>query len=514
MRDRRPYLAAIALLVGIGVMVRSWGIGGEPMWLDEAYSAYAADHGIGFLWRIVPLYESHPPFYYTLLHLWVALFGDGLVALRLLGLVASLATLPVMALAADEAGRWIGWEQAARRALRLAAVGLACLSLALVEMAREVRPYPLMILAYAAAILLIVRLARRLDRGASVAGLAFAGYLLLVEALLWLHNLGPLYGLALTIALTIALLRPGLTRRDWLALIGGHVLVALVYLPGLAILRSQAATWTVKTWLQFRLDGGLIDHIMTLFGVPGWVGFASPLLAGVAVAALIPLRNGARLAALLLTLALLPVLLAILLSLAVAPVFVTRIMTATAAPALLLFAIGASAPGRTRLLGIGGAVLLGASMLAGDIQARMSGPVQDWYRTVDWLAARFRPGDRIFAYPNEGKLPLFYALRDKGLPYPIRAIPADMPALEVRHGWHPTGTRGVSSLPRAELRAIADEPATRAIPTIWLLRLGAATYDPGNAFLQELHRGRYIVRAWKDGPIDIVGLKRLPAKAR
>jgi len=126
---------------------------------------------------------------------------------------------------------------------------------------------------------------------------------------------------------------------------------------------------------------------------------------------------------------------------------------------------------------------------------------------VEWLAKRFHPGDQIFAYPNEGKLPLQYALRDKGLAYPIRAIPRDVPALEDRHGTHPTGTRGVSSLPQAELHAIAEEPGTKAVPTIWLLRLGAKTYDPGDLFLKELHRDRYIVRSWQDGPIDIIGLR-------
>jgi len=231
------------------------------------------------------------------------------------------------------------------------------------------------------------------------------------------------------------------------------------------------------------------------------------------VTALARAGNGVRLSAMLLILALLPPATAILLSITVAPVFVTRIFTATAVPAILLLAFGASAPGRYRLAGLGAAVLLGASMLGADVQSRLGPPMQDWYRTVDWLAARFRPGDQIFAYPNEGKLPLFYALRDKGLNLPIRAIPTDVPSLETRHGTHPTGTRGVSSLPPEQLHAIAAEPATQAIPTIWLLRLGAKTYDPGDVFLHELHHGRYIVRAWQDGPIDIVGLGKLPPKA-
>jgi hypothetical protein len=513
MRERRTIWAAAGLLIAIGVVLRSWNLAGDPMWLDEAYSAYAADHDFGFLWHIVPLYESHPPFYYSLLHLWVWAFGDGLTALRLLGWVAGIGTLPVMAVAANEAGRWIGWDENQRTRLTLATTGFASLSLVMIEMTREIRPYPLMILAYAAASALMFRLARLRAEGRPLVGRAFAGYFVLLETLLWLHNLGPLYALSLTIALAIALLGAEQRRADLAWLAAAHIIVGLLYLPGLMILRRQAATWTVHTWLGFNLDMGLLDHLMTLYGTPGWIGLASLLLAVLAVATLIRLRNGARLAAALLTLALLPPLLAILLSVAVAPVFVTRIMTAVAAPAMLLLAIGASAPGRYKIFGLGAAVLLGASMLGSDIQMRTAPPMQDWYRAVDWLAARFRPGDQVFAYPNEGKLPLSYALRDKGLVFPIRAIPRDVPALEDQQGTHPTGTRGVSSLPPAELHVIAMQPETRAVPTIWLLRLGAQTYDPGDVFLKELHRDRYIVRSWQDGPIDIIGLRLKPRPA-
>ena len=498
---------AAAFLAAIGIALRTWNLTGDPMWLDEAYSAYAADHGFGFLWHVVPLYESHPPFYYSLLHLWALPFGNGLASLRMFGWIFGIATLPALWLIADRIGQWIGWDVPARRRLQLAAIGFGSLSIALVEMTREIRPYPLMILLYTVEIGLILRLAVRAERGEAVGSRTLVAYLLLLEILIWLHNLGALYGLALTIALVIALPLARLARRDWAVLVGGHVLVGLLYLPCLMIIRHQAATWTVHTWLQFKLDWGLLDHLMTLYGVPGWIGFASLLLAILAIAALHRAPHGKRLGAMLLVLALLPPLVAVILSMTVAPVFVTRIMTATAVPAILLLAIGASAAGRYRLLGLGAGVMLGASLLSADIQARMGPPMQDWYPTVDWLAERFRPGDQIFAYPNEGKLPLQYALRDKGLAYPIRAIPRDVPALEDRHGTHPTGTRGVSSLPQAELHTIAEEPATKAVPTIWLLRLGARTYDPGDLFLKELHRDRYIVRSWQDGPIDIIGLR-------
>jgi hypothetical protein len=504
----RSFWPTLGLLALIGLAVRLWNIGAEPLWLDEAYSAFAADKDFDFLLHVVPRFETHPPFYYSLLHLWVEIFGDGLIALRLPGLIAGALTPVVLVLAAREAARWLGWDTERRRQLYLAVFGLACVSNALVEMSRQVRPYPLMILAYAGALTLMLRLVRLRDRGRPIVGRAFAAYFLLLEAILWLHNLGALYACALTLAMAAALLGRGQRRADLGWLIAAHILVGLFYLPGLAILRDQAPTWVSHTWLRFTIDRGFFDHLTTLYAAPGFAGLAILLLLGFAIAALWRSATGLRLAAILLILALLPVVLAVTVSLTVSPIFITRTMTPAAGPAMLLLAIGAvGQDGTKRLLGIGGALILGASMLAADVQARIAGPMQDWYSTIAWLAPRFQPGDEVFAYPNEGALPLRYALRDKGLAYPIRSIPTEVPSLDVPGGWYPTGSRGVVSLPRDQLRAIAERPDTQAVPTIWLLRLGAQTYDPGDVLLHELHRDRYIVRSWQDGPIDIVGLR-------
>ena len=509
MGKSRSFWPILLLLAAIGVAVRVWHIASEPFWLDEAYSAYAADKDWNFLLHVVPKFETHPPLYYSLMHIWAGLFGDGLLAMRMPGLLAGLATPLVMLLAAREAADWLGWDERQRERLYLATFGLAAVSNALVEMTRQVRPYPLMILVYAAALTLMLRMARLRAAGRPLVGRAFAGYFLLLELMLWLHNLGPLYVLSLTIALGIGLLGHDQRRADlgWLA--AAHVIVALLYLPGLAILHDQAPTWISHTWLSFKLDRGFLDHLTTLYAAPGWPGFFLFLLLGLAIAFLIRANAERRLLGVLLVLALLPVILAVMVSLAIAPVFITRTMTPVAVPAMLLLAMGAAAWSDTRkLLGLGAALILGAPMLVADVQARQAGPMQDWYRTIAWLQPRFEEGDQIFAYPNEGALPLFYALRDKGLDYPIRAIPSAVPSFKVAGGWYPTGSRGVVSLPRDQLRAIAQAPETEAVQTIWLLRLGAKTYDPGDMFLQELHRDRYIVRSWQDGPIDIIGLRK------
>jgi hypothetical protein len=135
--------------------------------------------------------------------------------------------------------------------------------------------------------------------------------------------------------------------------------------------------------------------------------------------------------------------------------------------------------------------------------------MENWYGTVAWLEQRYRPGDEVWSYPNEGALPLDYAARDKGFVFVDRPIPTPIPTLDGGPGaWNPTGSRGVFSLPPAALHAIADSPHARAIPTIWLHRLGARTYDPGDVLLHALMTDRVVVGRWSSGPIEIIGLKR------
>lgn len=514
MSERRAIWSLAAVLAFLGAGLRLWHIASTPFWLDEAYSAFAAGHDFAYLWHVVPRYETHPPFYYALLHVWEFAFGDGLIALRAPGLLAALATPPCLAWAAWAAGRMLGWEAQARRRLAFVAFAFACLAISPVEMAREVRPYPLMILVYALAARALIGIAIRRNEGGPLAGRDFAAYLLLVELMLWLHNLGPLWAIALGLAFLVAVSarRPTIADLAWIA--AGHLLAGLLYLPALLILADQAPTWIASTWVRFAIDDVMWLRLGVLYAVPGWQSLAAGALAVLGLAALRKARQGARLAAMLLLLALVPTILSIALTLAVAPVFITRTLTPVAVPSLLLLAIGAVAWRRPiGWVGLGAALMLGGNMLAVDLQARAAGPPQDWYGTVAWLRQRFRPGDQIFAYPNEGALPMARALRDKGLDWPIRSIPSDMPAFD-GGGWHPTGSRGVVSLPRARLQAIAREPATRAVPTIWLLRLGAETYDPGDMFLDELRHGRHVVRRWVDGPIDIYGLARASASPR
>ena len=509
---------AAAALVAASLVLRAYGTLHDPLWLDEAYSAYAADKSFAFLWHVVPRYETHPPLYYSLLRLWTLAFGDSLLAMRALSIVCGLATLPVVVLAGREIARAAKWPASGRRLAAITLLALVAMAPPLVDMARQVRPYPVLILAYAAALLAILRIGRRVAAGEPVAGRAFALYLVMLATTAWLHTLGPLFAAALALGLAAVVVRRSLTRADWLWLIGGHLLVALAYVPALLIALDQAPTWIQSTWLTFSLDA-IHWRLAILYGAPGTLGMTATLvMLGLGAVALERAGETRRIFAALGVTMGLPVAAAIAISLLVAPVFIMRTMTPVAVPSLLLIAAGVIAlRGPWRWIGIAAAVLLLSQMLAMDLSLVRAPPEQNWYAAIRWLRARYRPGDLILAYPNEGALPFDRATRDLGLRLPIRPIPMAVPALGVG-GWNPTGSRGVVSLPPARLQAFANAPAVRAAPTVWLLRLGPWAYDKGDVFLRELAVGRRpvarIISSFPHQPIDLVGLRLAPSAPR
>ncbi|MFS0737935.1 glycosyltransferase family 39 protein [Sphingomonas sp. 1P06PA] len=502
-RSRRFALPAALAILAVAAWFRIAGTLAEPLWLDEAYSAYAAGKGFAFLWQVVPSYETHPPFYYSLLRIWTMAFGDSLGGHRALGIIAGLAALPMTYLAAREAALLLGRKG---RLAGIVAAALVAIAPMAVEMSREVRPYPLMILAYAAALTAMFRIGRAVKDGRGLPRHGFPLWLLCLALMLWLHNLGPLFAGALGIGLLAMVAARGLPLADWRRLLIGHALVMAIWLPALMILADQAPTWMKSTWLRFEWTG-LSRKLYFLYGVPGEAMLAAAALAVLGLWTLLRSGDGRRVAIALLAAAIVPVAASILVSVLVAPVFIVRIMTPVVVPTAILFALGiAGQRGWLRVAGFAALLWLSGQMIRNDLAARERGSLQDWYRAVAWLGPRLGPGDRVLAYPNEGALPLDYALRDRRIALPVDPVPVAVPAIGVG-GWYPTGSRGVVSLPRDRLRAIARSDRVRAVPTVWLLRLGPWAYDKGDVFMEELSADRVPVARYRDGPIDIVGLR-------
>jgi mannosyltransferase len=489
-----PLGLCVAMML-LAFAVRALALDARPLWLDEAFSAWFSERSWTYLWSVVPTFEAHPPFYYSLLKLWSGWFGGGLIALRGLSMVLSVLTIPlVMAIASEQEQ-----QHPTGRPLVLAgtAAFLVACSPLLVVIGQEARPYPLLTFAYALAILGLFRLARQFRDGGAGTGPSWALFALGTELTLWAHALGLLYGLCLAFALAPAwLARPVCPQRLLRGIAAGTV-AALLYLPCLLMILGRARDWRTN-WLQWQPD--MLLQLVGLYSVP-----AGQLTIGAAAGTLVMLLlikralqsawsargwNSER-AMLLLWLG--PPLLSALVSAVSVPVFLARTLAATLVPAYLAIA-GALARTRSpRERAILGAVLV-ATLVPVAVQTALRSPSESWDQVSAFLRRNVAPGDQVWLYPGDSALPLAQA--DPAAP-PMRALPAPFPTLGVagpiRAGWPAM----VSLTPR-QAAAVANDPGIAQVPTIWLVTRQSGIFDPADDLPSALGRVRRrgAVREW------------------
>ena len=85
---REPAILGAILLAAAALRIAT---ADYALWFDEFASLVFAHQPLDHLWSGWMARESNPPLYYTLLKGWIALVGEGDVALRLLSILIGLA---------------------------------------------------------------------------------------------------------------------------------------------------------------------------------------------------------------------------------------------------------------------------------------------------------------------------------------------------------------------------------------------------------------------------------------
>ena len=257
---RRGLVAAAALALLAGVVSRF--LAPEALWLDEAQSVAIARSDLGDLYTGLRQ-DGAPPLYYLLLHGWIAVFGEGTVAVRAMsGLFSVLALLVAWTL-----GRRLGGPR-----VGVALTLLLASSPFAVRYASETRMYALLVLLVllgAAAVSWAVRRSGPWP----VLAVAAAG-----TALLWTHYWA-VHLLAATGLVAVVALRR--YRAAALRVLGGLVLAGVLFLPWLPTLRWQAAH-TGSPWA----DVGGLTSITTALGAWQGGGAVAAVLLGHALVVL------------------------------------------------------------------------------------------------------------------------------------------------------------------------------------------------------------------------------------
>jgi hypothetical protein len=158
------------------------------------------------------------------------------------------------------------------------------------------------------------------------------------------------------------------------------------------------------------------------------------------------------------------------------PIFLPRTLAATIIPAILALA-GALA----RIESARERVMLTAALVVAliptSVQIALRPPSEEWGQVAAYLNRQVRPGDEVWLYPNDSALPL----REAGLTVRARGIPGNYPANGIK-GPIRAGSPAVISVTAAQANAIATDPITRSVPTIWVITRQKAVFDPKGEF--------------------------------
>ena len=91
--NERIWFAAIVFIGLIYILLRLWHLTDLCLWFDEIFSIHAAEHDWQNLFRFVAQDLIHPPLFYVLLKIWIAIGGESLLWLRLFSVLFSTAAL-------------------------------------------------------------------------------------------------------------------------------------------------------------------------------------------------------------------------------------------------------------------------------------------------------------------------------------------------------------------------------------------------------------------------------------
>ncbi|MBA3512942.1 MAG: glycosyltransferase family 39 protein [Pyrinomonadaceae bacterium] len=82
-----------ALIIGVFIGARLWGLTASCLWFDEVFSVHAARHEWSRLLHFVAADIIHPPLFYILLKVWINIGGESLFWLRLFPVLTSLGVI-------------------------------------------------------------------------------------------------------------------------------------------------------------------------------------------------------------------------------------------------------------------------------------------------------------------------------------------------------------------------------------------------------------------------------------
>jgi 4-amino-4-deoxy-L-arabinose transferase-like glycosyltransferase len=432
----RANVLILPAIILLGLALRLVWIDAASFWHDEVFSVIWARHSWRFLWTSGMALETNPPLYVSLLKPWVAWLGQSEAAVRLLSVVASTATIPVVYL--------LGREVGSRRTGQIAAL-LFALAPVQISYAQEARAYAFLPLFAAIAIIGLLRYAT------APRTLHLATYAVAAVLLIYTHATSVFTLAALNLAALLVLKRPAIPR-----LVVANIVVGLVSLPELVTMLTQTGAdsiaWIPKPDLVGVLN--VMNVLVTDPVSPQTIFRICTLLSAATLLILAILRPWARLSraqwALLVGAPIIFLLVTFAISFRV-PVLMPRITIWLSVP-LCVLAARVLPRARWFAVPLAACILLGLhGVYAGTVTIK-----EDWRGLMAELGSQFRPDDMFVVGPSTSTIaPGFYGGPqdvDRWQPSPEPGSTAHLDALHARE---------------VDLHALAE--AIRSGRRVWLI---------------------------------------------
>ncbi|HET9719078.1 MAG TPA: hypothetical protein VFP55_03280 [Solirubrobacteraceae bacterium] len=411
---RAPLILAVLLPALLAAGLAAYRLSSRSLWLDEGASiAIASQHGAA-LWRGIRHDGGNMLAYYLLLHLLVDWFGSALWVVRLPSVLADAATAGLTAL--------LAWSLVGRHRVALSAGLLCAVSLPLVFWGQDARGYALMVTLATGSLLSFTVLVQSRGPAPRPATVAFL--------LLSLLSIYVGFYAALIILAELAVL-PLFRHRA--RLVGACLLlvaVGCVPLGVLAVQRGSGQLFWVGSLTPATV--GQAGAVLISTGLPPNFHVTAITIVASAVTIVVAAALGIRLAmaqpqlrrlaspgeparsATWIAASWLLVPLVVMLAAAGAgePVELPRAAILLIPAVGLVLAWGLDLPGRLRALGLGAVALL-LVMRALVLAPTYRATPENWQAAAVHVAASSRSGDCILFYPQDGRMPFDYYLRNR-----------------------------------------------------------------------------------------------------
>ena len=497
-RHQRASLWPLLGIVALAAALRLFVIDRDALWLDEGYSWWDARQSFASLWSLVPQCDPHPPLYFALLHGWIALFGDGTIAIRALSLLLGVATVVVVYLAGRDLDAARG-KSAGPFGIGTLAALLFALTPFQVYFSIEARPYALLCCGAALLTLGVLKMVgscagtapsespvgdTRSARHGFLRRVSTSGWLLMVAGAVivaWTNNTAVLLLGAVNAAFVGLWMFDRTTRKTIVPVLAAGAIVLLLWAPDLPLLFSQLREVSEDFWIPAPSLQGLTSELHYLVGLDSMAATWWMVLAMVIGLALIGGRVGWRYAVVVAALAILPVVFNVIISVFFKPILIARaLIVATPAITLALAALVVLVKPRALRLGVAfGMIALHLSAAFAFVNADH---VKEPWKTIVARLASVAGDGTILVVPNEMALALMHEAQAETVKLRVRGVPADFPATGLR-ARYPSGKCAPSVVGQDLAPLMAS---LRGESEVVLLTRRNNTYDPGEAIADAL----------------------------